>query len=246
MCHREPSSLRCSTSPGLPNSPRCFIVAPRNDRGRSFGEYNDGKTLDRCRSAGRFAGLPLAPASQARDAGGEEGLFQHCVSVRDDDSVRNYQPALREPTIKAFRQMFPNARGEPASEFETQAQYRCMDGKVMVCFIGANLPCVRINTARDNPGADAFCKNASDEAPVAAYATGHDSAYSFKCGGGRAVIDQEIWKLDKRGFAEKIWTAQRCVMSRPRRHLLDGSDSSILSEMRRLAGSISRISTSIS
>jgi hypothetical protein len=82
-----------------------------------------------------------------------------------------------------------------------------MDGKTMVCFIGANLPCAKIVTARDNPGADAFCKKASNGNSVPAYATGHDSAYSFTCRDGRAVVDRETWRLDKRGFAAKIWTA---------------------------------------
>jgi hypothetical protein len=154
-----------------------------------------------------LCGLSLVP-SQARDAAMKEGLLQHCASVRDDDKVRGYEPALREPTIKAFKKMFPDAREEPnPSAFETQAHYRCMDGKVMVCFIGANLPCSRIITARDNPGADAFCKKASNGNSVPAYATGHDSAYSFTCRDGRAVVDRETWRLDKRGFAAKIWTA---------------------------------------
>jgi hypothetical protein len=153
-------------------------------------------------------GCLLFVTPQAADAAARDGLFQHCASVRDDDKVRSYEPALREPTNRAFKKLFPDAKAEPnPSEFGTQAQYRCMDGKVMVCFIGANLPCAKINTARGNPGADAFCKTAADEVPVAAYATGHDSAYSFKCRGGRAVVDHETWKLDKRGFAEKIWTA---------------------------------------
>jgi hypothetical protein len=135
----------------------------------------------------------------------KEELVQHCASVRDDDKVRGYEPSLREPTIKAFKRLAPNAKGEP--DIETQARYRCMDGKVMVCFVGANLPCVKINTAKDNPGADAFCKKESKEESVPAFAAGHDSAYSYKCRGGKAVVAHETWKLDKRGFAEKIWTA---------------------------------------
>jgi hypothetical protein len=151
--------------------------------------------------------VPFA-RSQARAAAAGEGLFQHCARVRDDDRLRNYDPTLREPTIRAFKKMFPDAGKEPdASSFETQAHYRCVAGKVMVCFIGANLPCGKISTARDNPGADAFCRNAADGVSVAAYATGHESAYSFKCQAGRAVADQQIWKLDRRGFATKIWTA---------------------------------------
>ena len=41
---------------------------------------------------------------------------------------------------------------------------------------------------------------------VPAVATGHDSAYAFKCRGGKPVVDGTTWTLDKRGFARKIWT----------------------------------------
>ena len=76
--------------------------------------------------------LPVMP-SQAKDAAAGEGLFQHCAKVRNDDTVRGYDPSLRAPTIKAFKMLFPDARGEPdPSSFATQAHYRCMGGKVMV------------------------------------------------------------------------------------------------------------------
>jgi hypothetical protein len=91
-------------------------------------------------------------SSQAKDADSKDGLFQHCATVRNDDTVRGYEPSLRGPTLKGFEALFPNARDEPnPSDFATQAQYRCMDGRVMVCFLGANLPCSKINTAKDNP-----------------------------------------------------------------------------------------------
>jgi hypothetical protein len=96
--------------------------------------------------------------SQSKDAAAKEGLV-HCASIRDDDKVRGYDPSLRERTIKAFKSLTPSTRGEAdSSDIDTQARYRCMDGKVMVCFVGANLPCVKINAAKDNPGADALCR----------------------------------------------------------------------------------------
>ena len=154
-----------------------------------------------------LACVPPAP-SQAREAAAGGGLFQHCAKVRNDDTVRSYEPSLREPTIKAFKALFPGAHDEPdPSSFAAQAHYRCMDARVMVCFIGANLPCAKINTAKINPGANAFCKQNPDTDLVPAAATGHDSAYAFKCRGGQAVVDGATWTLDKRGFAQKIWTA---------------------------------------
>lgn len=151
----------------------------------------------------------LAPAPiQAKETATGKGLLQHCAKVRNDDTVRGYDPSLREPTIKAFKTMFPDGKAEPdPSSFAAEAHYRCMNARVMVCFVGANLPCVKINTAKDNPGANAFCKQNPDEDSVPAFATGHDSAYTFKCRGGKAVVNGTAWTLDKRGFAREIWTA---------------------------------------
>ena len=55
-------------------------------------------------------------------------------------------------------------------------------------FTGANLPCGKMNTARDNQGADDYCRANPDVDVVPAFATGHDTIYSYRCAGGRPVI----------------------------------------------------------
>ncbi|MER9890935.1 hypothetical protein NKJ40_02365 [Mesorhizobium sp. M0119] len=82
-------------------------------------------------------------------------MHQLCRQVRNDDTIQDYSPALHDETVQAFKALAPDAQIAPDdSELRAQAQYRCMDGKVMVCFVGANLPCTKMNAARDNPGAD--------------------------------------------------------------------------------------------
>lgn len=136
-----------------------------------------------------------------------DDLHQVCRQVRDDDTLREYSPALRDETVQAFKKLFPDAKSVPADdELETQAIFRCMNGKVLVCAVGANLPCVKMNAARDNPGANEFCRqNPADEDSVPAYAVGHDSVYSYKCRNGRAEVVEPTWDLDERGFARKLW-----------------------------------------
>lgn len=140
-------------------------------------------------------------------AAAADNLHQHCHQVRDDDTIRPYSPALRDETLHAFKKLVPDAKLAPADdELATQAVFRCMGGKIFVCLMGANLPCVKMNAARDNPGADAYCRgNPKDSSPVPAVATGHDAVYSYRCHNGRAEITGEPWKLDERGFATKLW-----------------------------------------
>ncbi|TPN75973.1 hypothetical protein FJ987_22915 [Mesorhizobium sp. CU2] len=133
-------------------------------------------------------------------------LHKLCSQVKNDDTVRPYQHALHAGTVKAFKELFPDAKGMPQeAELETQANYRCMDGKLLACFVGANLPCAKMNAARDNPGADEFCKTNANADSVPAFATGHDAVYAYKCEGGKAVVSGTNWLLDKRGFATKLW-----------------------------------------
>jgi hypothetical protein len=150
--------------------------------------------------------VPLAPPPDVQ-AAEEDDLPALCARVRDDDTIRGYSPSLRDDTVRAFKTFFPDAKGVPADdELEAQANFRCMNGKVLVCFVGANLPCVKMNTARDNPGANEFCRSNPDAYLVPASATGHDTIYSYRCQGGRAEVDGEVWELDERGFAKKLWT----------------------------------------
>ncbi|WP_141245980.1 hypothetical protein [Mesorhizobium sp. WSM3859] len=142
-----------------------------------------------------------APTAAAQD------LYSFCRQVKNDDTVRPYSHELYNGTVKAFKKLFPDAMSAPQEqELQTQANYRCMNGKVLACFVGANLPCAKMNAARDNPGADEFCKTNPNADVVPAFATGHDAVYFYKCASGKAVVAGRSWALDKRGFARKLWT----------------------------------------
>jgi hypothetical protein len=152
------------------------------------------------------AALPLPDFGDQARAAPEADLAAICARLGNDDSIRGYDPALRARTASAFKKLFPNAKGSPDGDsWATQAQYRCMNGKVMVCFVGANLPCVRMNAKRENPGADMFCRDNPDEESVPAYAIGHDSIHAYRCRDGKAEVTETTRQLDQRGFAKDLW-----------------------------------------
>ncbi|MEJ1975319.1 MAG: hypothetical protein WDN49_03875 [Acetobacteraceae bacterium] len=100
--------------------------------------------------AGAALGTPRVHAA-------EGNLAARCAQLRNDDTLRGYDPALRPGLLKAFARLFPDAPQPPATQvLQTGASVRCMDGRLLACFVGANLPCGKMNAARDNPGADAF------------------------------------------------------------------------------------------
>jgi len=131
------------------------------------------------------AALPLPDFEhQARAA--PEALAGVCARLGNDDSIRDYDPSLRAGTASAFRKLFPNAKSGPDGEFwQTQAQYRCMNGKVMVCFVGANLPCTKMNSKRENPDADVFCRDNPDAGSVPAYAIAMTASTPIGVAAGR-------------------------------------------------------------
>jgi hypothetical protein len=131
---------------------------------------------------------------------------QQCAQARNDDTIHPYDASLRAGLLKAYAHLFPQAQMPPSQQaFEAGAHIRCMDGRLLACFTGANLPCSRMNTQRDNQGADTWCRSNPDAPFVPAFATGHDSAYTWRCVAGRASVAGETFKLDPRGFAASLW-----------------------------------------
>jgi hypothetical protein len=84
--------------------------------------------------------------------------------------------------------------------------WRCMDGAVYVCAIGANLRCdVKADRAEQNSGADNYCRENLNATFVPAFATGHNTIYEWSCSAGHAVRGKRTIKLDRRGYRSDIW-----------------------------------------
>jgi hypothetical protein len=85
------------------------------------------------------------------------------------------------------------------------AYVRCAGGKLMACWVGANLDCGRANVHRSLLGANAYCRDnpGSDSIPMAA--TGHDTIYDWKCDGKRAVAGKANRTVDAQGYIADNW-----------------------------------------
>jgi hypothetical protein len=128
-----------------------------------------------------------------------------CSQAGNDDRIRPYDPSLREEFLKAYKLLFPESKDQPGETELRTASYRCMNGHLLACFSGANLPCAKLDKSRENKGANAFCRTNPDAAIVPMSATGHDTIYFFSCSNGRAKIKEQNWKLDSRGFGVELW-----------------------------------------
>jgi len=135
-----------------------------------------------------------------------DGIRAHCARVGDDDTIRSYDPALRGELTAAFQRLFPGAPTPERRMLRVQTHLRCMGGYVLACFTGANLPCGKLNTAPTNTGADTWCRANPEADNVPAFATGHGSAFTFRCHAGKAEVSGKTFPLDSRGFAASLWT----------------------------------------
>jgi hypothetical protein len=133
--------------------------------------------------------------------------FGYCARVVTEDRLgvasSNEEITFLAPHLRNSLGLSADAPVVAANVF-----WRCMHGKVYACAVGANLPCAsKADRATHNRGAANFCREHPDAVEVAAYATGHDTVYAWRCAAGAAVRGAAVATLDERGFRTDIWHA---------------------------------------
>jgi hypothetical protein len=111
------------------------------------------------------------------------------------------------PVPKALEPFLESTLGVPNGALTRESYYwRCMDGAVYVCAIGANIPCdAKANRATRSLGAENYCRANRDAPIVPAYATGHASIYEWSCRAGSALRGKRLVTIDRRGYRTDIW-----------------------------------------
>jgi hypothetical protein len=122
-----------------------------------------------------------------------------CRRVGTDDTTRPIPEALVPAVNAAFGMRMPARVAVDTTVF------RCAGG-VMVCTVGANLPCGKANTSRDpSAGVIQWCRDNPDASVVPAVATGHDTIYEWHCHVGQPQIVRQTLQVDRRGFITEFW-----------------------------------------
>ncbi len=124
----------------------------------------------------------------------------YCQRAGTDDTTRPIPKDLVPAVNAAFGTRMP------ARVAIDTTVYRCADHRVMVCTVGANLPCGKANTRRaPNPGVIQWCHDNPDAPFVPAAATGHDTIYAWRCHAGAPQIARQVLHTDPRGFVTEFW-----------------------------------------
>jgi hypothetical protein len=151
----------------------------------------------------------MGKTALATDSGMEvSDPFAYCERARTDDRMSGTASTTSEAAARILAPYLRAAFGWPAGAAPPAGSlfWRCMQGKVYVCIVGANLPCAsKADRTERNLGADAYCRENPGAPDVPAFATGHETIYSWRCAAGKALRGAPIADLDRRGFRRDLW-----------------------------------------
>ncbi|GMU39933.1 MAG: hypothetical protein AMXMBFR23_07990 [Chloroflexota bacterium] len=158
--------------------------------------------------------LLLAPACSSSD--GDDATpeafadpFAYCAAVRDIDApdTRYTGDPLPPVIIEGIRTATGASADAPLEFFERGTSWRCMDGAVYACTVGANLPCEAKADTSDTPSAAmaAFCAENAGAEVIPAAVTGRETVYAWRCEGETPSIERQVMQVDARGFLADIW-----------------------------------------
>jgi hypothetical protein len=135
--------------------------------------------------------------------------FAYCAAVGDLDQPDARYVGQQVPDViaKALRKASGAAPDAPLDLFLQGSYWRCMDGKVYGCFVGANIPCwSKANTDRTPTAAETeFCQTQPNAGSIPAAVTGHETVYEWRCNNGTPVIVRQVFQVDSRGFTADFW-----------------------------------------
>ena len=138
-----------------------------------------------------------------------DGPFTYCAAVRTIDApdTRYQGPAVPEPVARGLQKEFGVAPEEPLAAFARGTTWRCMDGAVYACNVGANLPCQEKPATDPQPsdGMRTYCKENPGSDFIPMYVTGHGTIYDWSCVNGVVTRGKRTAELDARGYIASIW-----------------------------------------
>jgi predicted secreted protein len=136
-----------------------------------------------------------------RVAPGAGDPWAYCRTAGDVDA-----PA--DPTPPAVAQALATAMSVPPIPPD-RVSWRCMQGSVWACAVGANIQCAQKLDASRTPttGMLGWCKANVSAEIIPAYVVGRSTAYEWRCQGEEPAIVRQVATPDARGFDPTVWHA---------------------------------------
>ena len=159
-----------------------------------------------------LAFLPTACAGQVTAPTGQSQFsdpFEYCAAVGtvDGPDERYVGPAAPEAVIEDLREKAEIGEDAPADWVAAGTVWRCMDGKVWACFVGANLPCSEKADTSSTPRPEMvdFCTANPNADAIPAAVTGRATIYEWRCADGTPEVVRQLLEPDAQGFPSEFW-----------------------------------------
>ena len=157
------------------------------------------------------------PASQAQGTTYTDP-FAYCAAVGTVDApdARYAGRPVPDAIARGLRAATGAAADTPLDRFASASFWRCMEGQVYACWVGANLPCWDKANTSQTPTADMtnYCR--ANAAAIPGFVTGGATIYEWRCENGVATPGRQVWQVDARGFIANIWYAMSPQGTLPR------------------------------
>ena len=135
--------------------------------------------------------------------------FEYCSEVGTIDAPDGRYTGEPVPTVIAegIKAASGASDDAPLDVFVQGTSWRCMDGEVVACTVGANLPCAEHANASTTPTPEmtTFCEETPDSEFIPAAVTGRATIYEWRCDGQEAVAGDQFFTADAQGFIAEIW-----------------------------------------
>ncbi len=137
-----------------------------------------------------------------------EDPFAYCAAVGTIDAPDARYTGEPMPDVigEGLRDAF-NAPGTSLDVFLRGSYWRCMDGEVYACNVGANLPCTSKADLSQEPseGMVEFCEANANSDYIPAYVTGRSTIYNWRCDETTPVVADQMTDVDSQGFLNFVW-----------------------------------------
>jgi uncharacterized protein len=196
-----------SSSPTPASTPSPSAVASTSTAAPTAG--TTATPMAAAPAASARQGNTPAPAGSGTPAqAGIVDPFNYCAIVGTIDAPdgRYTGPKLPSAIVDGLQAAL-NLPGTPAPPTAQNSFWRCMDGQVYACTVGANLPCLdKANSSRQpSPEMQQFCAAQPDAGVIPAAVTGHNTVYAWRCSGTTPQIIRQVAQVDAQGYIANIW-----------------------------------------
>jgi hypothetical protein len=135
--------------------------------------------------------------------------FAYCAAVGTVGApdMRYTGPAMPETVAQGLKAALALPADAASGPLLRNSIWRCMNGKVYACTVGANLPCSEKADTRRDPAPELvdFCRQNPGAEVIPMAVTGRATVFAWRCTGEHPAIVRQFAQPDAAGYLANVW-----------------------------------------